>query len=86
MASLVKHIESILQTEFADFVSGLQTTSTKRVIGFVVSSCFSGKTQEQRQAHLKAVLEDNLEPKQLARIGPIVTMSPAEAVVDEPAE
>ena len=68
-------------------MSGLdEDGQTGRVMGFVISSDFDGLDEQSRQQKLKALLESQFRRKQMPRIGPIVTMTPDEAAIDEPVD
>lgn len=70
--------------QLSGFVSGLdEDGETGRVMGFIVSSDFDDLDQQVRQQRLKALLESGLSREEMSRIGPIVTMTPDEAVIDE---
>lgn len=84
MASILETIESILRDQLGGFVSGLdQDEQTGRVMGFVISSDFDDLDQKTRQRKLAEPLESRLSPEQMLCIGPIVTMTPDEAAIDE---
>lgn len=84
MASILETIEAILRDQLHGFVSGLdQDEQTDRVMGFVISSDFDDLDQKARQRRLAEPLESRLSPEQMLRIGPIVTMTPDEAAIDE---
>jgi hypothetical protein len=80
---LIKKIERVLREDFLDFRSGLESAeSAERVLGFVVSSDFEGRDDRDRQGKLKTILEGALSRDELRLVGPIVTMTPAEAEID----
>ncbi len=84
MASILETIEAILRDQLAGFVSGLdQDEQTGRVMGFIISSDFDNLDQKTRQRKFAEALESKLSPDQMLRIGPIVTMTPDEAAIDE---
>ena len=84
MASNLRQIEKILGDKLSGFVSGLdQDEQTGRVMGFVISSDFDDLDQKARQRELAKLLESELSSKQMLCIGPIVTMTPDEAAIDE---
>lgn len=86
MRPLIAKVEKVLRTSFASFRSGLEPAErADRVLGFIVSTDFVGLDHGKRQAHLKRVLEQGLSQDELARIGPIITMTPAEADIGEAA-
>ena len=84
MASILETIDSILRDQLGGFVSGLdQDEQTGRVMGFVISSDWDDLDQKARQRELAKLLESELSSEQMLRIGPIVTMTPDEAAIDE---
>ncbi len=77
---LIQKLNQILDSELANFRSGLERgTSNDRVTGFVISSDFDRLSHEQRQRKLSAILARRLSEDERNRVGPIVTMSQAEA-------
>jgi hypothetical protein len=84
MASILEAIEAILRDQLGGFVSGLdEDEQTGRVMGFIISSDFDNLDQKTRQRKFAEPLESKLSPDQMLRIGPIVTMTPDEAAIDE---
>lgn len=75
-----------LKGDLPDFVSGLQQNpQTRRILGFVVSTAFEGLQHAERQRRLRASFERRYKPHELAQfLGPVVAMTPAEALVSEP--
>lgn len=83
MESLHERVIAALKTEFAGLVDGLETVdSTGRVTGFVVGPDFDGIDDKPRQDRLWKALRNVLEDNELRRVGPIVTLTPAEADID----
>ena len=77
---LIAKIEKALHTELEDFQSGLlRNMPGERVLGYVVSSDFSGKQHSARQRRLDAILKQALTEEELLRLGPIATLTPQEA-------
>lgn len=81
---LVKKMNALLGRKLAAFQSGLIRGSTNsRVTGYVVSSDFKGLDHGPRQEMLAKFLETGLTKHELCDVGPIVTMTPAEASVKQ---
>jgi hypothetical protein len=64
-----------------DICDGLETVNG-RVTGWIASDAFKKLDDRKRQARLWRVIKQELDPEELANIGPIVTLSPAEAELD----
>lgn len=78
--TILSRTEKALAAELAEFRSGLEIAEvSQRVFGFVVSSDFEGMDHHERQNRLRSVLQEELEDEDMERVGPIVTMTPAEA-------
>lgn len=75
---------SILQANLRDLrADGLEEVpDTGRVTGFIVSRDFCDMDDNARQDRLWQLLEKDLKPTELQRIGPIVLLTPAEAEID----
>lgn len=87
MASILKEVEQVLRDRLSGFVSGLEEDrQTGRILGFVISSDFDDLDHRERQQKLRDALRSGLTSEQTARIGPVVTMTPLEADIDELAE
>lgn len=89
LKALLTRVERLLAAEFTALQSGLEIAQpADRVFGFIVSPAFEGLDHHERQARLRKVLHDDLSEDELSAIGPIVTMTPAEAdispVADQP--
>jgi hypothetical protein len=82
---LIEKLASLLEARLADFQSGLLSGyKNARVTGYVVSSDFTPLDFSDRQALLERLLREMLDQGQLAddelaQIGPIIAMTPAEA-------
>ncbi len=89
--ALIRKLERLLASHLADFQAGLLPGSGHdRVTGYVVSSEFRGKDHTARQRKLLALLnnlerEGRITGQERARVGPIVTMTPAEAEIGDTA-
>lgn len=80
--SLKTKVEKVLASALKGFQSGILLSDSKeRVLGYVVSSEFSGQDHAKRQARLNNVLEKALDADELLRLGPIATLSPEEAAI-----
>ncbi|MCK4343347.1 MAG: hypothetical protein KAY37_16655 [Phycisphaerae bacterium] len=79
MVKLLKKVENVLNAKLSEFRNGLEEETSGRILGFIVSSAFTGRTHEERQARLAKILKKELNSADLAKIGPIVTMTPEEA-------
>ena len=55
---------------------------TGRVLGSVITSAFRGLDHDARQQRVWKYLEDALTPEEMQHVGPIVTLTPAEANID----
>lgn len=77
-----------LAANFSGFLSGLQQNpQTRRILGFIVSPDFEELEPAERRQHLRTILEQRFSGAELGRwLGPIVTMTPEEASVNEPVE
>ena len=78
--TILSRTEKALAAELSEFRSGLEIAEvSQRVFGFVVSSDFEGMDHHERQGRLRSILQAALAGEELERVGPIVTMTPAEA-------
>lgn len=85
-SALVKKLNAVLGAELREFRSGLETgPANSRAFGFVVSADFSGLDHGRRQRRLRAILDRSLTESELARVGPIATLTPAEADIGDTA-
>jgi acid stress-induced BolA-like protein IbaG/YrbA len=60
----------------------LETTSTGKVGGFVISRTFAGISQMERQEKLWSQLGERLDPEKLRDIVSLLTMTPEETEDD----
>ena len=80
---MVKKVESALKKAgFAPEQIHLESTSTGKVGGYVVSDKFRHKKQIKRQEMIWDVLEKELSKPDLMRVVSILTMTPAEVEDD----
>ena len=87
MVKILMRIKRMLKKELAGFESGLdENKQTGRVIGYIVSSDFINLSQKRRQQKLDKLLKAELSKEEMRRVGPIVTMTPEEASIDELAD
>lgn len=83
MEDLHNTVITVLRRHYADLEDGLEVVEeTGRVLGPVISSAFSGLDHEERQRLVWKHLENGLRPDELRLVGPIVTLTPAEARID----
>jgi len=87
MKPLISKLDRILGSELRDYQSGLlKAELADLVLGYIVSSSFERIAgHRKRQAKLQKILEAALTSEELAHLGPIVTMTPAEASITEKA-
>lgn len=78
MAKLLRKVRQVLEQNLRNFCSGLEEEPTGRVMGFVVSGDFHGRSHEKRQARLRSILNKALTESELLSVGPIVTLTPQE--------
>ena len=79
---LIAKMEKALAAELPGFQSGLlRDLPGERVLGYVVSSEFTGKQHAVRQRRLDSILARALSDDELLRLGPIATLTPQEADV-----
>lgn len=80
--ALIAKVESVLAAALPGFQSGIQSSvGNARVLGFVVSSEFTGQDHAKRQRRIRSILEESLSAAELLRVGPIAALSPEEAEV-----
>lgn len=88
MGSLHEEVISILRANLKELGSdGLEEIPDRgRVTGFIVSRDFCDMDDKARQDMLWRLLEKNMKPDALQRIGAIVLLTPAEAEIDVSAD
>jgi len=80
MAKLRKKVIQTLRQRWPDVVDALDDVEgSHRVTGVVISKAFNGLSHETRQQRLWNVLKKTLTQDELSDIGPIATLTPAEA-------
>lgn len=78
----IKKLDTLLTGKLKGYRSGLGKNHDRTMIlGYVVSSDFSQIDHHKRQKKLMKILESALTEKDLKILGPIITLSPAEADV-----
>lgn len=83
METLHDKVVATLRRRFPDLRDGLDVVpATGRITGIVVSDAFDGDSDADRQKMLCDALQSGLSSEELRQIGPIVTMTPAEAEID----
>jgi len=69
-----------LREDFPDLEDGLfSNKETGRVLGFVASDVFQDEEHEERQDRLWAAIDRHFSQEEQRNLGPIVTMTHAEA-------
>jgi len=83
----IKKLDALLATKLKGYRSGLgKNHDRSRILGYVVSSDFSRLDDHaKRQKKLWKILASEFSEKELEDVGPIITMTPAEADVGEDA-
>jgi acid stress-induced BolA-like protein IbaG/YrbA len=74
--------EALIAAGYGPAEIDLETTSTGKVGGFVVSGSFAGVSQMERQERLWSQLSKHLDSKQLSCIVSLLTMTPEETEDD----
>lgn len=78
-----KVIETLRSHLSRDVEDGLETVpSSGRVTGWVAAAAFEGKDHPQRQKLLWDTLDRELTQQERSKVGPVVTLTPAEAEFD----
>lgn len=84
--TFISKLNKILGARLKNFQSGLMRGErSNRVMGYIVSTDFSRIDHHRRQEKMMKILEKELTPSELERVGPIVTMTPLEADIGESA-
>ena len=82
MGKLHKKVARIITKHFGDFTDALDEVDDDGYLtGVIVSQSFNRLTHKKRQDLLWKVLEEELTPAEEKRVGPIATLTPAEANV-----
>jgi len=77
--NLHKKIIRTLRQRWPDVVDALDDVEgSHRVTGVVISKAFNGLSYEARQQRLWNLLKRSLTPDEVAEIGPIAALTPAE--------
>lgn len=90
-SALIRKLDNALARHLSDYQSGLLPgAGHNRVTGYIVSTDFQGKDHATRQRRLNALLDrlvtcGDLSAVERGRIGPIATMTPAEARISDSA-
>lgn len=83
MEGLHERVIDVLRQRYPDIQDGLEVVEeTGRVLGSIVSSSFRGLDHEERQRLVWNHLDVELNSDELRLVGPIVTLTPAEARID----
>ena len=84
MDSLVNKLEHLLTSRFKDAEVDLERfRQSKKVGGFLIWKGFEGKEQIKRQQAVWKLLRAQLTKVELQRLTAILTLTPAEAVVEQ---
>jgi acid stress-induced BolA-like protein IbaG/YrbA len=81
MARLHQKVVRILREQLPDLIDALEDVPGGRVSGVVVSSGFKSLNHQSRQKKLNAILKRGLTAQELAAVGAIAALTPAEASV-----
>ena len=80
MAKLHKKLIQTLRQRWPDVVDALDDVEgTHEVTGVIITKAFDGLSHEARQQRLWRLLNRSFTADELAQIGPIATLTPAEA-------
>jgi hypothetical protein len=80
VVKLHKKIISVLRERWPDVVDALDDVKgTHGVTGVIISKAFDGLSHEARQQRLWKLLNKSLTADEAANVGPIATLTPAEA-------
>jgi hypothetical protein len=79
--ALHEKIVELLSEKLANFEDALEKLPGGRVSGIVVSSSFRSMDHQKRQDKLWRILEKGLTADELAKVGAIALLTPAEAKV-----
>lgn len=71
----------LLRRELPDFDHALEKLPGGRVSGVVISSAFDSLDHAKRQEALWRILDANLDAAEMAAVGAIAALTPAEATV-----
>jgi acid stress-induced BolA-like protein IbaG/YrbA len=81
MGKLHQKIIRVLQPHLRDLQDALEDLPGGRVSGVIVSSSFNALSHQARQDKLNAILRRELTAAELAAVGAIAALTPAEASV-----
>ena len=81
MARLRQKVVRVLRQQFRDLHDALEDLPGGRVSGVVISSAFRSMDHQSRQEKLDAALRRGLTAEELAAVGAIAALTPAEANV-----
>jgi hypothetical protein len=80
MGKLHKKVVRILTEHFGDVTDALdEVDDTGWLTGVIISKAFNKLAHKKRQELLWQALEDGLTPTEQSHVGPIATLTPAEA-------
>ena len=81
MARLHQKVIRALRPHLADLQDALEDLPGGRVSGVVISPAFNSMNYQSRQKKLSAILKRELTAQELAAVGAIAALTPAEANV-----
>jgi len=81
MARLHQKVVRVLRRQLPDLSDALEDLPGGRVSGVVVSSAFNSMDHQSRQDKLYAILKRGLTAQELAAVGAVAALTPAEASV-----
>ena len=81
MARLRQKVVRVLRQQLRDLHDALEDLPGGRVSGVVVSSSFNAMDHQARQEKLSRLLRTGLTAEELAAVGAIAALTPAEASV-----
>jgi hypothetical protein len=81
VAKIHQKVVGTLRRELKHFQDGLEELPGGRISGVIVSSSFAGMDHQARQDKLTSILKKHLSPQELASVGAIALLTPAEAQV-----
>jgi len=81
MARLHQKVVRLLRDQLSDLGDALEDLPGGRVSGVVISSAFNSLDHQARQEKLYGILKRGLSAQELAAVGAIAALTPAEASV-----
>ena len=78
MDTLQSKLEGLLKTGLEDGQTDLETLPNGHVCGHVISKEFEGASYEERRQRIREILEEKLDPAELASVSTLLTYTPEE--------